>query len=735
MNDLLWSPIFAWPLIVLLALVILGGISWTLWLGLKSKPRAGLLGGFRLLALLALVLMLIQPQRRFDEVTILKPQLAVVIDASESMTDLVDDAQPRRADRVKEWIASPALAKARENFDVRLFSFDAKLAELPADVKELKSQGGISNLVGALSEVRQRFTGQPLAGVALLSDGLDTTGIAKAANFASAAPIFTFELEKEFKAKEKEKRISLGNLDYPARVVVGWDSEIKAEIVGSGMSGQTVTVELWRDGRKEKEVAVAFNEDEQTRPVAFPLAPNAPGMLQYELRVTDPAADKDAKAHPFIIEALAPGKRILYVQNTLGFDFKFLRRAIVSDRNLQLSAFVRWGDGHIVSMGERGQTGEARLDFTQPGLAKYSVVILGDLPPDALTAENYAALKEFVNRGGGLILLGGPNQLASADLAKTALAELSPIKLPAEYRETATAVQLTDTGLRHPVFGPLFKAVTDFPPLLTVNLGGGTTPTAEVLIEASAGGKTVPLIASQRFGQGRVVAVMTDTIWRWRLAAKSWSAEKSPYDTFWTQLMDWLIPKEADKGNSNKIELFTERSNYLLGERPELRGIVRLVDEKGKPPASLAVDVKTPDDKVFKYTLKPAKLPSTGGGQIDGYRAELEPNVPGVFAATASVEIGGAKIEGETRFVVTKPVTELTGKAIDRALLQRIAEESGGKYFALEQSGDWLAAIRYKQQQFARMQLADLWNHPLLLALLVAALAGDWIARKLWNLP
>ena len=59
------------------------------------------------------------------------------------------------------------------------------------------------------------------------------------------------------------------------------------------------------------------------------------------------------------------------------------------------------------------------------------------------------------------------------------------------------------------------------------------------------------------------------------------------------------------------------------------------------------------------------------------------------------------KIEGETRFVVTKPVTELTGKPIDRALLQRIAEQTGGKYFPLAQSGDWLAAIHYKQQQFA----------------------------------
>ena len=501
------------------------------------------------------------------------------------------------------------------------------------------------------------------------------------------------------------------------------------------MSGQTVTVELWRDGKKEKEATVAFNEDEQTRPVVFPLAPTKPGMMQFEIRVMDAAADKEAKAYPFVVEALAPGKRILYVQNSLGFDFKFLRRAVVSDRNLQLSAFVRWADGRIVSMGERGAAGEAKLDFTQAGLAKFSVVMLGDLAPEALTADNYAALKEFVNRGGGLVLLGGPNQLTSADLAKTALGELSPVKLPAEYRETPTPVRITDAGLRHPVFGPLFASVKDFPPLMTVNVGKGLGPTAEVLIEGNATGTTVPIIAAQRFGQGRVVAVMTDTVWRWRLAAKSWGADKSPYDTFWTQVMDWLIPKEQDKQGTNKIELFTERANYLLGEHPELRAIVRMVDPNAKPPTSLPVDLKTPDEKVFKYTLKAAKLPGPGGGQIDGYRAEVEPNVPGVFAATSEATVGGTKIEGETRFVVAKPVTELTGKAIDREFLKHIAEQTRGKFYTLDEAGAWLGNVHAQQQQFSRMQLSDLWNNPAVLLLLVAALAGDWLLRKMWNLP
>ncbi len=736
MKDFLTSPILPWPLLVLFVLLIAGGIGWSLWQGLHSQSRALALGGFRLGALGIFVLIFIQPQKRYDEVTILKPQLAVVMDTSESMTDPVDEAQPRRADHVKELLASPSLVQARKNFDVRLFSFDSKLAELPSDAKDFKFQGGGSNIVSALNQVEDRFRGQPLAGVLLLTDGLDTSGAAKGAAITPNAPVYTFELEKEFKAKQRASRVSMGNVDYPARVVVGWDSEIHAGIVGSGMSGKTVSVELWKDGKKQTETTVAFNEDEQTRNVGFPVAPTEPGMIQYELRVNDPAADKDAKNYPFVIEALAPGKRILYVQNTLDFDFKFLRKAIVSDRNLQLNAFVRWGDGRLISMGERGVPAAAKLDLTAAGLSKYSVVLLGDLPPDLLTAENYAALKEFVNRGGGLVMLGGPNQLTSQQIARTALGEVSPVKLPADYKEGNASVQITEAGLRHAVFGPLFANIKDFPPLLTANVSAGpANPTTEVLVEGKLGDRTFPLVASTRFGQGRVVSIMTDTIWRWRLAAKSWGADRSPYDTFWTQLMDWLIPKEQDKQNTNKVELYTERANYLMGERPELRAIVTLVDDKAKAPASLSVKIKTPDGKSFDYTMKSALLPAAGGRQVPGYRVEVEPNVPGVFAAHSVVEIAGTKIEGDTRFVVAKPATELTSKPIDREFLKQIATQTGGRYFAMTEWDQWPGSIHYKEQQFSRMQIADLWNNPLVLILFLAALSGDWILRKRWNLP
>jgi uncharacterized membrane protein len=737
MMAVAFLPVFSWALVALVACVLGGCILWSGRTGLKRMNRRRTLSGFRFGALALMVVFLSQPQRRVDEVTVLKPQLAVLVDDSESMEDRPDPRQPARAQRVSEWLSSPALAAARDHFDIRAFRFDFRPSEWGGEPGGLAFKGAGSNVVAALQQARERFVGQPLAAMLVLTDGLDTSGIVNGFTLPGGLPVHTFELEKPFELPAKATRVWLSAVDPPGRIVVGWDAEVRGAVSASGMAGRTLNVELWRDGVKSAETAVTFNEDEQTRPVVFPVSGTEPGVLHFEMRLNDPAADPDAKTRHFAIEVVAPGKRILYVQNSFGFEFKFLRRAVASDRNLQIQAFVRSGDGKLVAMGDRGalESGRApKLEFSQAGLLSYAVVVLGDLPPEALTADQYKALREFVDRGGGLVLLGGAAGMGAEEVAKTPLSEMSPAKLPAEYREGKFPVKITDAGLRHPVFGPLFANVKEFPALLSVNVARSSSPAAEVLIEGEQGGTRFPVVVASRFGNGRVVSVMTDSVWHWRMGAKNWSAERSPYDIFWSQLMEWLIPKEQDKQGVAKLELVTERPVYALGEQPEVRAVLELGSEEGKPPATLPLSVRTPDGKVFEYKMKQGQFPA-GGKMINGYVAAVEPNVAGMFTARSRWESGKIKLEAETRFSVNKPATEKTGRPIDRELLERVAQQTGGRFFKWEEREEWPKFVHAKEQQIARVRLQELWNHPLLLLLLVGFLAADWGLRKRWNLP
>lgn len=731
MNGVTFHPVIPWPWLLLLLLAAAGAIAWSFRAAIKSRRSLVFLAILRTLGFGCLVLLLIQPQRRSETATAIRPALAVLIDASQSMAEKVDEKQVPRSERVKEWLKSAGRDSAEKDFELRLFSFSRALTDLSAENPAINFDGDASNLFSALDQVQQRFRGQPLAAVLVLSDGLDTTGGARSTAAKAGVPIDTFELERPYQAAIAATDLSIASLDFPPRVVTGWDTNIRAEIAGRGMAGQTIAVELWREDEKVGDSLVSFNAQDQRRQISIPVTHSKAGTVKYELRVNDPSG-KMAKNRQFVIDVLEPGNRVLYVQNTLGFDFKFLRKAIKADRNLQVSSYVRWGDGKIVSLDESEASAVRALEFTKDSLAQNSVVILGDLAPESLNAEAWTAVREFVDGGGALVLLGGPNFFPSPGIASTPIAEMLPVTTPAEYKEGEFALQITETGMRHPVFGPLFAEVKEFPPLLTSNLSPGVAPTAELLMETITDGASHPVVVSTRFGKGRVVAVLSDTIWRWRLAAKGWSTDRSPYDTFWAQLMDYLIPKQEEKEGGGKIELVTERTGYLLGEKPEVRAIVRT---QGKPPATLPLQIRTPDGKSFDYIMQPATFRLTTGRQVEGFRAEVEPNVAGVFEGHTSATIEGVKVDADLRFVVNQPVTERMGTPIDRDLLQSIANDSGGHFYAINEWKNWRKDLRYEQQFITKAEMSDLWTNPWVTALLLGFLALEWAARKYQNLP
>ena len=419
-----------------------------------------LLALFRSLAFAGLTVAMLQPQRQTEEVTLVRPQIAVLVDTSASMNDPVDKAQPRRAQRVAEFLGSPAVRDARRNYDVRVF--DLAQNELPVGPPPASFNGNASDLTGGLRALVEHFKGQPLAAVLVLSDGLDTTGVARPENVAAGVPVDTFELERPFKPKKRPQHISIVGADYPRRAVVGWHSGIQISLAGSGLVGRVVPVELWRGGRKVADATAAFNEEQQTRNVSFEVTHDQPGTDQYEVRVQDAAADKEARAYPVSIEVAEPGRRVLYVQNQLSFDYKFLRKAIVSNRNLQLSSFTRWADGRIVSLDDSGGAAPT-LDFSPRALAGNAVIILGDLAPDALPPESWRNLRDYVDRGGGLVLLGGPAAFTGARAEQTPLADVLPVRPPTVYREGSFPVQITETGLHHPVFRAGVRAGEGFP--------------------------------------------------------------------------------------------------------------------------------------------------------------------------------------------------------------------------------------------------------------------------------
>ena len=69
------------------------------------------------------------------------------------------------------------------------------------------------------------------------------------------------------------------------------------------------------------------------------------------------------------------------------------------------------------------------------------------------------------------------------------------------------------------------------------------------------------MVVTQRFGQGKVTAIMTDSLWRWQLGPEAGKAK--PYDRFWKQMISWLLPREESL-DKVRLEIFSDRDQLFL---------------------------------------------------------------------------------------------------------------------------------------------------------------------------
>jgi hypothetical protein len=494
---------------ILFALLALGVLGFTIWTfaGLRNDPdrrRAGWLAGLRAGSAVLLGLVLLQPQFRRKEWVLERPLVGVLIDDSQSMND------GSRAKSARDWLDSAAFREAAETCDLRYFSIHRELKETVPG--ELAFNGTESRINSVLTEWSRRWGREGAAGVVLISDGLDTGG---GPPVSLDLPCWVMEVEPP--GTDSIERVAVWQVEPPRRPVAGAETSARVVLQGWGVDGRDIPVELWSDGRKLAEKRVRFTNRGDVMEAMLPLRPERPGSYAYEIRVADPAADASAKSQPFVVAVRQEGRSVLLLSNTLGFEGKFLRRALTTDRNVRLDSFTRWQDGRWASI----DGGKDTLDLSAAALSSRSAIVLADVSPDALDASQWQAISDFAGKGGGLIVLGGPNLLGIAAGRRVP----RPGPAGADARAAPRRPLRSETHRRGPApsgVRPVVRVGEDFPALQGANLATGVAGNAQVLMETVADGQSRPLVVVKQHGSGRVAVVLSDTLWRWRVASPGW---------------------------------------------------------------------------------------------------------------------------------------------------------------------------------------------------------------------
>jgi hypothetical protein len=733
LAEIMWEHSAPKWFFVFMALIAFGVMVFT---AIKYMPRnllTPVLALFRIVFFILLGWCLMLPLRKEASSELVKPRFVVALDTSASMSMSPTSSIPTRWAVAQEVLKMPWKQMIAAQCDIDVYPFAESLGEKReiAKTDSLKPDGQSTRLHSALAAAMERYQGQPLAGLLLLSDGLDTRETTDEwVGMKWPCPVYSVRLEPDG-IWEREVDVAVESVETPARVIVGWNSKLTAVVAGQGTKGETLHVQLFRNGELLKDEPTKIPTEGGSREVTFQLENKDQGSYTYTVSVPVLKGETVTNNNSYSVSAqvVDAKNRVLYIEDVPRWESKYLTRVLRENPAYTPLVFLRGPEGKFLTFGNRGDT---TLHFTDEQLAQFKMVVLGDLDVPILTEARAAQMVKYVENGGSLILLGGAKSWGDNGWQTGPMAKMLPIKKaagggpPIEGRYPVT---LTEEGRAHPVFQTKDGSLNELPQVLSLFPGAKETPGATVLANAQGPDGKTPLIVLQRYGQGKVVVLMTDSLWRWQLEP----GKDKTYGLFWNQLLAWLAPQE-DKSGPFNLDLYASEDRVFLGDSMTLNARIGSL-AAASPQAEVKVEVEEPGGRKVPFTMQRRTIPTSTGQPVLGYGTDFEPKVPGLYKAVAKATLDGKPVESQPYSFFVKPFTPETNPKPARAdLLQAIARTSMGRFCEKKEIDQVLSALTFKSEQTERVIYNSLWNNPWILGLLVLLLSVEWMVRRMRNM-
>ncbi|MCX6997773.1 MAG: glutamine amidotransferase [Kiritimatiellaeota bacterium] len=700
----------------------------------RTLPMA-LMAATRIFFLALLTWCLVLPGQRETQTLKHKPRFAVLLDTSRSMLMTAPKETTNRWAVVQQALQQPWVEALARDCDLEYYSFATDLGKklTPAEVRPLTPDGTATLLRDVLKKTVSRYTGLDVTGCLLLSDGIDTREVfSDWAAEARPFPIHTLVLEGAA-VWEQEPDVRIDTVNTPRRVTVGWQTELKAIISGQGTQGRNIPVQLFKDDVLQQELQTQIPAGGGSKEVVFHLEHPVAGLKTYRVLVPPFPKETRTNDNEFALSVLVVDakNRLLYVEGPPRWESKYLSRVLRASKQVTPVIFLRGAQGKFMTFGVQG---EVAPEMREAQLAFFKMVVLGNLDGEELGEERARNLVRFVETGGSLVLLGGSKAWSEKGFAQTALKKLLPAK---QYSSKAVAgefpIALTDMGRLHPAFAGDPALWQTIPPVLSLFPNVAPTPGARVLVAAQATNGPQPMILSQDYGQGKVVAIFTDSLWRWQLSPET--ARHNPYQRFWDQLLSWLSPKE-EKSAEKELESFVDREQLFVGEDVEISA---RWSSAAQPPANAAVgaEVVGPDKRPLRFAMNRQVAQTSEGQAISVFTYKFKAAQAGLFAVVAVSEIGGKQVSSDPVSFSVKPFTpESVPRPVNNQVLQSISQNSGGQFFeSVDALNQHLIALHVQRIEQEISEYHSLWQRGIILLLLILLLAVEWIYRKLKFMP
>jgi hypothetical protein len=192
------------------------------------------------------------------------------------------------------------------------------------------------------------------------------------------------------------------------------------------------------------------------------------------------------------------------------------------------------------------------------------------------------------------------------------------------------------------------------------------------------------------------------------------------HENFWRQLLRSLVD-----GVPGPVEVHTSAERVEAGEQVAITADV--VDDTFVEinDAQVVARVKGPNGDV-------TDVPMQWTGERNGqYRASFVTGAQGMYTASVDASREGKALgAGQTHVRASPGDAEYFDATMHAARLQRIAEETGGRFYTPATLGTLSEDLKYTGRGVTTVEERDLWHMPVVLLLLVGLTCAEWGYRR-----
>jgi uncharacterized membrane protein len=514
---------------------------------------------------------------------------------------------------------------------------------------------------------------------------------------------------------------------------------VDAIVTGRDLRNRTVPLIVEDDRRilSQQEVTLSAGGEPTVVRVRFTLDDAGPRRIRFSVPPQEGERVAQNNERTVLVDVRAATEKILYFEGEPRSEVAFMRRAIRDDENIQLVLLQRTAEDKYmrldVDSGEELATGFPK---TREELFQYRALVLGSVEASYFTHDQLVMIADFVSqRGGGLLLTGGRNAFAEGGYAGTPLEAVLPVFLEAAAEDprdafTELRVRPTAAGLNHvatqifPEEEPTVAAWDWLPPLSTLNRIVRVKPGATPLLEGlDAAGATRIVLAHHRYGRGKVLALPIQDTWLWQMHADV-PLDDMTHETFWKQILRWLVD-----GVPEGVGVQVDREQVEPDEMVRILGEVADSAYREVNDASVTATITAPDGAtetvLLDWTL-----------ERDGeYAGAFRPSAPGSYEVLVEARRDSLLLGSDALHVHVGPSdTEFFDAGQRRALLERVAEETGGRYYTPATISNLPEDLRYTGSGVTLTEERELWDMPFIFLLLVGLVGCEWGFRRMRGL-